>query len=162
MEKPIKEGKGTLIGNAGEYYVMAELLKRSIIAALAPRNTPNYDILAAKDDTTVRIRVKTKSGDVNGWKWMAKTDGTLFRDLHEKGDFTVLVDLTKETADLKFYIFPTSVLNQLIYADFDRWKSTPGAKGQVRNQNNPLRVFQFSEHLEWVSQTLNQWDRMWA
>jgi len=29
----IKSGLGTLIGNAGEYYVVAELLKRGIIAA---------------------------------------------------------------------------------------------------------------------------------
>jgi hypothetical protein len=34
----IKAGEGTLIGNAGEYYVVAELLKRSVIAALALRN----------------------------------------------------------------------------------------------------------------------------
>jgi len=42
----IKEGKGTLIGNAGEYLVVGELLKRDIIAAPAPRNNPGFDVLA--------------------------------------------------------------------------------------------------------------------
>ena len=51
MKGQVKAGKGTLVGNAGEYYVMAELLKRGIIAALAPRNSPSFDILAAKRDT---------------------------------------------------------------------------------------------------------------
>jgi hypothetical protein len=36
----VKAGEGTLIGNAGEHYVVAELLRRGIVAALAPRNAP--------------------------------------------------------------------------------------------------------------------------
>jgi hypothetical protein len=48
MKGRIKAGEGVLIGNAGEYYVVAELLKRGIIAALAPRNAPSFDILATK------------------------------------------------------------------------------------------------------------------
>ena len=38
MPGKIKSGEGTLIGNAGEYYVVAELLRQGKIAALAPRN----------------------------------------------------------------------------------------------------------------------------
>jgi len=34
----IKEGKGTIIGNAGEYLVVGELLRRGIVAAPAPRS----------------------------------------------------------------------------------------------------------------------------
>jgi hypothetical protein len=41
--------KESLIGNAGEYYVVAELLKRGVIAALAPRNAPAFDILATRE-----------------------------------------------------------------------------------------------------------------
>ena len=48
MAGRIKSGEGTLIGNAGEFYVAAELLKRGVIAALAPRNAPTFDILATK------------------------------------------------------------------------------------------------------------------
>ena len=63
MAGRIKSGEGTLIGNAGEYYVVAELLKRGVIAALAPRNDPAFDIIATKGSRTVRIRVKTKSAE---------------------------------------------------------------------------------------------------
>ena len=44
MPGKIKSGEGTLIGNAGEYYVVAKLLRQGKIAALAPRNTPAFDI----------------------------------------------------------------------------------------------------------------------
>ena len=61
MKGRIKAGEGALIGNAGEYYVMAELLKRGIIAALVPRNAPSFDILATSNNRNIKIRVKTKS-----------------------------------------------------------------------------------------------------
>ena len=64
----IKAGEGSLIGNRGESYVVAELLKRVVIAALAPRNTPAFDILATKNDQTGRIRVKTKSKGYPNWQ----------------------------------------------------------------------------------------------
>jgi len=55
MSGKIKKGLGTLIGNAGEYYVMAELLKRDVIAALAPRNAPGFDILATKGSRIINL-----------------------------------------------------------------------------------------------------------
>jgi len=75
MKGRIKAGEGALIGNSGEYYVMAELLKRGVMAALAPRNAPSFDILAARQNQTVKIRVKTKSHDYRVWQWSAKKDG---------------------------------------------------------------------------------------
>ncbi|MDX1411893.1 MAG: hypothetical protein R3351_07020, partial [Nitrospirales bacterium] len=68
MTGKIKAGFGALIGNAGEHYVMAELLKRGYIAALAPRNAPGFDILATNGDKTVKIRVKTKSEQYDVWQ----------------------------------------------------------------------------------------------
>ena len=68
----VKSGLGTLIGNAGEYYVMAELLKRGVVAGLMPRNAPSFDILATRGNRTVRIRVKTKSAQYDNWRWIVK------------------------------------------------------------------------------------------
>jgi len=75
-------GKRIFIGSAGEYYVMAELLKRGIISALAPRNTPVFDILAVKGKSSIKIRVKTKSQEIwqgpglekfRSLKWLPKS-----------------------------------------------------------------------------------------
>jgi hypothetical protein len=126
----IKSGEGTLIGNAGEFYVAAELLKRGIVAALAPRNAPAFDILAAKGRKTVRVRVKTKSAEYTDWQWTVKKDGTIFRDLGPKGDFAVLVNLTSETKDLAFFVVPTAVLNGWLVMDFKEWVRAPGKDGR--------------------------------
>jgi hypothetical protein len=120
MKGRIKAGEGARIGNAGEYYVVAELLKRGIVATLAPRNAPSFDILATKENRTVRIRVKTKSQEYSDWQWVAKKDCSIFRNLSEDGDFTVLVDLAMETKDLKFYVVPTYQIEAWLKEDFEK------------------------------------------
>ena len=161
MKGKIKAGKGTLIGNAGEYYVVAELLKRDIIAALAPRNTPSFDILATKENHAVRIRVKTKSQEYSVWQWSVKKNGSIFRDLSKDGDFTVLVDLAMETKDLKFYVVPTHQIDVWLKTDFEEWVRTPGKNNQRHNPENPKRNLSQKKYAHELSKYLNQWEKLW-
>ncbi len=112
----IKSGEGSLIGNAGEHYVVAELLKQGIIAALTPRNTPSFDILATKGKASARIRVKTKSEQYDHFQWNIKKDGTIFRDMSNNSDFIVMVNLKKEFERPDFFIVPTKQVNRWIMA----------------------------------------------
>ncbi|MCK4731211.1 MAG: hypothetical protein KAT65_02025 [Methanophagales archaeon] len=160
MKGRIKAGEGALIGNAGEYYVVAELLKRGIVAALAPRNAPSFDILATKENRTVRIRVKTKSQEYSDWQWVAKKDCSIFRNLSEDGDFTVLVDLAEETKDLKFYVVPTYQIDAWLNDDFKEWLNTPG-KNKPHNRESKKRNLSQKEHTEDLGKYLNQWEGLW-
>ena len=47
--EPRKRKSGIPTGNAGEYFVMGELLKRGYDAQLADRNTKGYDVLVGKE-----------------------------------------------------------------------------------------------------------------
>src|ERR1041384_1141929 len=126
MTGKIKAGLGSFIGNAGEHYVVAELLKRDAVAALAPRNAPAFDILASRADRVVRLRVKTKSEQYDMWQWNAKDDGTVFRQLSKHNDFTVLVNLTQDHHKLRFFVVPTITVNKWLMADFKEWLRAPG------------------------------------
>ena len=161
MKGKIKAGEGTLIGNAGEYYVVAELLKRSIVAALAPRNAPAFDILATKDNHIVKIRVKTKSQDNPSWLWAAKKDGSIFRSLSKDGDFTVLVDLAMETKDLKFYIVPTYQIDEMLQKGYKKWVDTPGKNNHPHDPTNKIRQLIQERHGEELSECLSQWEKLW-
>ena len=162
MKGRIKAGEGALIGNAGEYYVVAELLKRGIVAALAPRNAPAFDILATRGNRTVRIRVKTKSQEYPIWQYSAKKDGkSIFRDLSKNGDVTVLVDLTMETKDLKFYIVPTHQINTWLREGFDEWVNTLGKNDRPHNPANKKRNLSQEEYAQELSKCLNQWEKLW-
>lgn len=60
-----KKKAGTRTGNAGEYFVMGELLRQGFDAQLADRNTQGYDLLVGRieDEFLRKVQVKTaKSG----------------------------------------------------------------------------------------------------
>jgi hypothetical protein len=164
MEAPlkgrIKKGLGTLIGNAGEYYVIAELLKRGVIAALAPRNAPGFDILATHLGKTVKIRVKTKSEAYHIWQWAAKKDGTIFTHFEGESDFTVLVNLTEETRDLAFFVVKTERLNTWLIKDFQAWLAAPGRK-RPHSPDNRKRHLDFRAYAADLESYRNSWSLLW-
>ncbi|MBN1991949.1 MAG: hypothetical protein JW953_04550 [Anaerolineae bacterium] len=161
MNGRIKAGQGTLIGNAGEYYVVAELLKRGIIAALAPRNAPAFDILATYDNKMVRIRVKTKTDKYDAWQWNAKKDGIIFRDLDNQDDFTILVNLAMDYREMTFYVIPTHLLNKWLIEDFQEWVATPGKRGRPHNASSKKRNLRYKKYQDALQQYLNNWDILW-
>ncbi len=157
----IKDGLGTLIGNAGEHLVMAELLKRGIIAALAPRNSLAFDILATNHKKTVNIRVKTKSGEINTWQWSIKKDGEVFKYLNNENDFSVLVNLTDDIKDTVFYIIPTYILNKWIIDAFNEWLNTPGKNGHIRSKDMIKRTLIDSKISSKLLEYRNNWEILW-
>jgi len=156
----VKAGEGSLIGNSGEHYVMAELLKRGIIAALAPRNAPSFDILATKGNHTVRIRVKTKSAEYREWQWMMKKDGSIFRDLSTDGDFSVLVDLARETQNMKFYVVPTHKLDAWLKETFDKWAKTLGRNNRPHDKTTPKRNLNQETYGKELAKYLGNWEEL--
>lgn len=56
-----KRRSGIPTGNAGEYFVMAELLRRGYDAQLADRNTAGYDVLVGRqaDESLRKVQIKT-------------------------------------------------------------------------------------------------------
>ncbi len=161
MSGRIKAGQGTLIGNAGEYYVVAELLKRGAIAALAPRNAPAFDILATKGERTVRIRVKTKSQEYDIWQWTVRKDGTIFRDLAERDDFTVLVNLAMDYRDMAFYVIPTSILNEWLVKGFQEWVTALGKDGRPHSSSNKKRHLSCGQYQQIIQDYCDNWDILW-
>jgi hypothetical protein len=75
--------QSTLLGAAGEHHVMAELLRRGYIAALAPIGVPNADIIVTdvEGSRLCSIQVKTRRdiGSDGGWHMKAKQGGMTMR-----------------------------------------------------------------------------------
>jgi hypothetical protein len=157
----IKAGRGGLIGNAGEYYVVAELLKRGVVAALAPRNARAFDVLATKGNHMARIRVKTKSEQWDPWQWVAKKDGSIFLELADENDFTILVNLASDRAKLAFFIIPTAILNTWLITDFQEWLATPGKGGRPHSETNSKRHLGFSSYAERLEPYRENWEILW-
>lgn len=62
--------QSTLLGPAGAHHIMAELLRRGYIAALAPEGVPAVDIIVTdvKGARLCSIQVKTRRDIWFGWR----------------------------------------------------------------------------------------------
>ena len=96
------------------------------------------------------------------WQWSAKADGTIFPDIATHNDFTVLVGLAADRADMMFYVVPTRVLDKWLKDEFANWLATPGKKGQQRsaaNKKRHLLLKQFGAKLEPYREG---WETLWS
>ena len=157
----IKEGKGSTIGNAGEYLVVGELLKRGIIAAPAPRNNPGFDVLATNGTNSLNIRVKSKTPAAKSWVWMCRRNDphkTILRNICGSSDFSVLVDLGGDDAKPEYYVIRTTDLDKELKAIYQRWLDSPPKRGKPRSADNLMRRIGDTEHQQkWLSQWKNKW-----
>jgi hypothetical protein len=144
-----KVGLSGLRGHAREMYVSAELMRRGWLAAMTARGSRSFDILARRADRPVFTAIRVKTGHSASFLWNAKKDGTLFLDVTEVSDFTVIVDLPKEgQKPPTYYVVPTAVLERHLHESHAAWLAEPGAKGQRHDDATTTRSLCFDDKIE--------------
>ena len=73
----------------------------------------------------------------------------------------MLVNLTNETKDMDYFILPTSVLNDWLVSDFEKWLSSPGKHGQPHAHDNPKRNLEFTKSADKLEPYRNKWGILW-
>lgn len=137
----------SLTGAAGEHFVMSELLRRGMIAALAPAGVPNCDIVVTDDigDRLCALQVKTRigKGSDRGWhmgkKHEALTSPTLFYCFVDFATATGLPPFT--------YVVPARIVATVLAESHQAWLNQPGKKGQQRNDSDFRRFLPAYDHL---------------
>ena len=129
-----------ILGAAGEHFVMAELLRRGLIAAKAPEGVPNFDIVIT-DVAGIRlaaIQVKTRRdiGRDKGWHMKAKHDALCAERM-----FYVFVDVgNDEDSPVSYFVVPSRVVADCCRISHEIWEQTPSAKGKPHKKSE-LRRF---------------------
>jgi hypothetical protein len=130
--------KTTLLGAAGEHYVMSQLLREGFIAALAPVGVPTADILVA-DQAGIRacsVQVKTRSEKgITDWAMGAK---------HEKisGDslFYVFLSFPNDQSKLPdLYVVPSKIVAFVLCQSHRNWLARPGRNNQPHKDGDMRR-----------------------
>lgn len=126
----------TILGAAGEHYVMCQLLRRGLIAALAPVGVPNCDIVVTDDigDRLCAIQVKTRveKGSDGGWHMSRKHEGISSPTL-----FYTFLDFGKTLTDPPAcYVVPSEIVADVIKRSHRVWLVSPGSRGQERNDTD--------------------------
>lgn len=130
----------TIVGAAGEYHVLSQLLRRGWIAALAPDGAPNMDILVTdeKSKRLCAIQVKTRRdlGSDKGWHMKLKHEDLVADDL-----FYIFVDVGKRPSDeTKCYIVPSDIVADSLKRCHKAWLESPGRGGRPHNDTTMRRL----------------------
>jgi hypothetical protein len=145
----------SLVGAAGEHYVMSQLLLRGCLAALTPRGAPEADILVGTADGSVlaEIQVKTRSGrGGKGWR-MSEKNEQIVRDRL----FYCFVDFGRDP-EWPVYVMPSGLIAKYLTDVHAAYLATPGKHGQQR-KDWPGRFI--SPHLPqpgWMDEYRARWD----
>ncbi len=148
----IKTSKN-LVGATGEYYVCAELGKRGIIALIAPKNNPLFDIIAVSPDAsrTVTIQVKTMSLENKmGWRLSKSICARKNNPLM----YTVLVNLNGSPVD--YYIYEYDTLSERVEKFYTSYLNTPKKDGGKRKDID-FRWYDFTHFSEDDLKRKNNW-----
>lgn len=111
---------------------MCQLLRRGLIAALAPAGVPNADIIVTNSlgDRLCAVQVKSRvdKGSDGGWHMKAKHEKIVADAL-----FYAFVDFGKDLiSQPACFIVPSTVVAHVIQRAHALWLSTPGKAGQQR------------------------------
>src|SRR5258706_1807057 len=120
----------SLLGAAGEHYVMSELLRRGYIAALAPQGVPNADIIVCDVEGTrlcsIQVKTRRERGRDGGWHMKEKHE-----KLRSDTLFYCFVDFGTGVNAPVVYVVPSPHVAEALERSHRTWLSTPGKKGQV-------------------------------
>jgi len=154
----------SLLGAAGEHFVMCELLRREFIAALAPVGVPNCDIVVTNDlgDRLFAIQVKTRRaiGSDGGWHMGRKHESLISPTL-----FYCFVDFGESANDRpSTFVIPAVVVADALSKSHQAWLFRPGKSGQQRKDGDFRRFLPCYAHVGleshrrgWLDQYREAW-----
>lgn len=130
----------TIVGAAGEYHVLSQLLRRGWIAALAPDGAPSMDILVTdkncKKLRAIQVKTRRDIGRDKGWHMKPEHETMVADDL-----FYVFVDIGTQPSDTTVsFVLPSKVVAACIRDCHRVWLDTPGKGGRAHKDSNVRRL----------------------
>jgi len=146
--------KNSMIGNAGEYFVCAELCKRNILALITPKNNPLFDIVASDPEgiRNVHIQVKTMA-TTNKQGWKLGVNMTLKRNNSKL--FVVLVNMHEDKPN-DYYIYKYDDFAQRVSDVYNEYISAKKKDGTSKKELK-FRFFDFRYFKKKDRNRINKW-----
>jgi hypothetical protein len=153
----------TIIGAAGEHYAMCQLLRRGMIAALAPAGVPNADIVVTDRIgarlCAIQVKARREVGSDGGWHMKPKHE-----ELSSPSLFYCFVDFGASLTDqTKCWVVPSFVVSRALSVTHQAWLSLPGRNGQPHKDSNVRRLLPHYKVMEteyprgWLDRYYEAW-----
>ena len=132
------------IGNAGEFYLLAQLDQRGYIAGKTDDGQTLIDVIATDPETlkSINIQVKTRNVTCDGWLMSAKNERVF------DGLWYVLLQLNGTDVMPDFYVFHSSFIGPWLHEDHYSWLAKPKKNGEPKKDSNMRRFRPSDDELE--------------
>lgn len=148
----------SLVGPAGEHYVLYRLHREGMLASLAPRNAPGVDVLVINLERGIvaTIQVKTRTAG-QGWRMHKKHE-----QIEDARLFYAFVDI--EPDEPVVFIVPSAVVANVCAKSHQAWLVAPGRNGQPHNDTDMRMIARkyrdsWPGYVEgWLDQYQERWD----
>tara|TARA_Y100000814_G_scaffold245922_1_gene191181 strand:- start:20 stop:478 length:459 start_codon:yes stop_codon:yes gene_type:complete len=144
------------LGNAGEFYVLAQLAQRGYIAGKTDDGQTLIDVIATDPESlnTVNIQVKTRTidGKISSWL-MSEKNEKVFEKL-----WYVVVEVGDDDVLPNFFIFSSKEVSDSIKQRLIDYLAKPKKDGTPRKGGGSIRHFEPSE--EFKAERKNNWEIM--
>jgi hypothetical protein len=162
--------QSTLLGAAGEHYVLCQLLRRGYIAALAPIGVPNADILITdlegRRQAAIQVKTRRNIGADKGWHMKPKHEGLVSDSL-----FYCFVNFGNGLDDrIQTWVVPSQEVAAVLRDSHQYWLKKPGVKGQAHKDSQVRRFLPDYSKLfggeypqygkNWTDKYLEAWARL--
>lgn len=130
----------TILGVAAEHYVMGQLLRRNMIAALAPAGVPDADIIdsdrVGSSLWAIQVKARRDIGSDGGWHMKQKHEA-MRRSLL----FYCFVGFGRSLNESpQCWVVPSVRVAETLMSSHRVWLATPGKAGQQRKDSNSRRL----------------------
>jgi hypothetical protein len=154
----------SLLGAAAEHYVMCQLLRRNMIAALAPVGVRDADIIVSNGSGTafsaVQVKARREVGTDGGWHMKSKHETIVRPSL-----FYCFVDFGKTLDDRpKSWVIPSEIVAKVLIETHQAWLAQPGRGGRDHQPTDMRRFLpdfgKRNTHLYprgWLDQYQDEW-----
>ncbi|MFO0872500.1 MAG: hypothetical protein U0575_00825 [Phycisphaerales bacterium] len=132
-----------------------------MVAVVTLGNCPNTDILVSNAAGTNFAHVQVKAF-VPGNRTC--TVGMKAERKFGPRFFWVLagIQLAGSDAPNEYFVVPAEDMARAVSASFEHWATTPGKRGQLRNQANTVRTVQLPPRAEQGGWSLEQYRAQWS
>lgn len=149
-----------ITGRMGELVVELELLKRGWWATnfnSATTNFVGWDLFAAKESRSVKLRVKAKRSGETMFRWSAKSKDRILPNLNmnDECDFVVAISFDDSQKGYEVYVIPSAIVEIELKKNHSLWLSGKKRDGESRKDGSN-RIIYMDDRMDGISHGYSQ------
>ena len=115
--------QSAIIGNAGEHLAISYLLRKNLIAGLAPQNTEDFDVVVMSRTGQTLFPVQVKASTKKNWMLSNKHERPI------KSLIYIFIRFSKDLMNSEMYILDSEKVAQVTKTSHAIWLKLPSSNG---------------------------------